>query len=72
MSDKPLSRRALRPRRSGERTMPHGAPALRLGFENCARQLLNAVSEILGLAILPLIQLAPTPLVTVKVIALVK
>jgi len=29
---------------------------LRLGFENFARQLLNAVSEILGLAMLPLIQ----------------
>ena len=32
MSDKPLSRRALRPRRSGERTMRHGAPAVADAF----------------------------------------
>jgi hypothetical protein len=28
MSDKPLSRRTLRPRRSGERTIRHAAPAV--------------------------------------------
>jgi len=28
--------------------MPHGAPALRLSFENFARQLLNALSGIPG------------------------
>ena len=65
MSDKPLSRRALRPRRSGKRTMRHGAPGGCGSALNFARQLPSACERNLGLAILPLIQLAPTPLVTV-------
>ena len=66
MSDKPLSRRALRPRRSGERTMRHGAPGGCGSALNFARQLPNALSGIPWASQYSrLIQLAPTPLVTV-------